>query len=542
MRLVRTAAAVLAVLAVLAVTASVIAVGQRNSVIRQRDLAQARELVLTPGRQPAWPGPPVPGPGPRVVAESSLVSAVAYGGNGNWLAIATLKYVLLTDPVTGAELARITYRDSAVFIERVVVDPAGHLVAISADDQVDLWQVTDPRHPVHVRTIALGGISAALAFSPDGNTLAVDAGTSTALCDVSGSGALAIAGHLPLSTTSANAFAFAPVGHLFAIGSYDGPATLWDTTDPAKPVLVASLAGVTDLEGVAFDPGGKTLAAVGSGGVTLWNVSVPGTPTTLAKPSTSADAAELAFNPDGSTLATAGVNDGVDQPAVPDGGRQRSQFPLVSGRRRFPREQGPDLLRIWPTGSDEYDGVIEAGAGVAAEYLAGGFEVVPAVQRDGAHDRPPAAGRPVALVGSDNLIRRAAVSRGQPAVEVPRCPLDIGAPRAEEEGRPAAGHGGGEVGVFVPPLSEQDPEPGDVAVEGREASGVVPVQRGEVGLRRSWADPEGQPVAARRHQGEHPMGEVGGVVERDLHGGRSQLDVLRDRGRRRERHERVRDQ
>src|ERR1700678_1110647 len=71
----------------------------------------------------------------------------------------------------------------------------------------------------------------------------------------------------------------------------------------------------------------------------------------------------------------------------------------VSGRRRFPRDQGPDLLRIWPTGSDEYDGVIEAGPGVAAEYLAGRLEVVPAVQRDGAHDRPLAAGGPVALVG-----------------------------------------------------------------------------------------------------------------------------------------------
>ena len=178
--------------------------------------------------------------------------------------------------------------------------------------------------------------------------------------------------------------------------------------------------------------------------------------------------------------------------------RSRSQHSSASTwrRRRLSREQGPDLLRIWPTGSDEYDGVIEAGAGVAVEYLAGGFEVVPAVQRDGAHDRPSAAGGPVALMGSDDLIRRAAVSGGQPAVEVPRCPLDIGAPRAEEERRPAAGHGGaGEVGVLVPPVSEQDPEPAGVAVEGREASGVVPVQRGEVGLRRSWADPEGQPVA-----------------------------------------------
>src|ERR1700691_4262092 len=151
----------------------------------------------------------------------------------------------------------------------------------------------------------------------------------------------------------------------------------------------------------------------------------------------------------------------------------------VSGRRRFPREQGPDLLRIWPTGSDEYDGVIEAGPGVAAEYLAGRLEVVPAVQRDGAHDRPLAAGGPVTLVGRDDLIWRPAVSGGQPAVEVSRCPFDIGAPRAEQEGRPAAGHGGGgEVGVFVPPVSEQDPEPAGVAVEGRAASGVVPVQRG----------------------------------------------------------------
>jgi len=393
MRLAGSAVAVLAVLTVFAVIASVVAVGQRNVAIRELSLAQARELVADAGtlsgsqpglaRQylaqayrmsdtPLTEGALLTSMAiPRIVAASSQVNTVAYGGGGAWLAIATPKYVLLADPVTGAELSRITYQDSAVAINRAVVGPDGHLLAVSAGDQLDLWQVTDPRHPVHVRTMALGGLAAALAFSgngktlaaareisffasrsevslwniadparpvplgtavvpssdvssmalsADGRTLAVDVGTSTALYDVQDSGALAIAGHLPPSDIYPDAIAFAPAGHLLAIGSINGPATLWDTTDPARSTLVASLAGVTDVEGVAFGPDGRTLATVGPGSVVLWNLAVPGTPTTLAKPSTSAGADDLAFLPDGRMLATAGGGDGVDLWDAPEPG------------------------------------------------------------------------------------------------------------------------------------------------------------------------------------------------------------------------------
>lgn len=389
MRLAGSAVAMLAVLTASAVAASVIAAGQRDTAINQRDLAEARELLAD--------APPLAGsqPGlarqylaqayrmsdtpltegalltsmaiPRVVTSPSPVLSVAYGGNGAWLALATLQSVLLTDPATGSELGHISFPDSVVY--SAVVSPDGHLLAVSADNFVELWQVTDPRHPVRLATITQGGASAAVAFSRDGNTLAaaahvgpprhgpgpvgvsrvtlfgladparpvplggvvvptpvvhsmafsadghtlaIDSGASTALGEVSRAGAIVIAGHAPPAQgLSSDMIAFAPGGHLLALGSLTGSATLWDATNPASPALVASLAGAVGVAGVTFSPDGRTLATVGSGSVVLWNVSAPGAPTTLAKPITSADGVTLAFSPDGSTLATA-AGSGVD--------------------------------------------------------------------------------------------------------------------------------------------------------------------------------------------------------------------------------------
>ena len=59
------------------------------------------------------------------------------------------------------------------------------------------------------------------------------------------------------------------------------------------------------------------------------------------------------------------------------------------------REEGSDPFGIRPSWFDQHDGVVEAGFRTAVEQLAGGSEVVPPGQRDGAHDRPSATGGPV---------------------------------------------------------------------------------------------------------------------------------------------------
>jgi WD40 repeat protein len=296
---------------------------------------------------------------PGVVATSSPATVVAYGGNGSWLAIATTKTVLLADPATGSVLDYIRYSNPSI-IDDIAVSPDGHLLAVSAGDQVDLWMVTDPRHPVHLRTIPQDAPSAALAFSPDGLILATSrqlsffhpssqielwdmarparpvgmatlpgshidamafspdgrtlaaAAARTTLWEVSSADTLTSAGQLPAATIYPNAVAFAPSGHLLAIGSIGGPASLWDISDPKRPVLTASLTGVTDVEGVAFSPDARTLATASAGSIVLWDVAAPTTPVTLTTLDAAAGASTAAFSPDGHALATAGTGTGVD--------------------------------------------------------------------------------------------------------------------------------------------------------------------------------------------------------------------------------------
>jgi WD40 repeat protein len=384
----------LAVIAVIAVVLAIIANQDSSTATQQRDLAQAREYVAeagsVAGTQPSIarqllaqayrmaPDTPLTEGGlltslaiPGVVATPAGVNTVAYGGGGSWLAIATTSSsVLLADPATGSVLARIAYPDRTDAILGAVpaaaVSPDGHLLGVSANEQDDLWLVNNPRHPVRLSTISLGGESTALAFgdggkilattaiisnagirvsiarvslwniadparpvplgtstmsgtfaegmafSPDGRVLAVNIiskAERTMLYAVSPDGGLTVVGSLPVTRGTPGSMAFAPTGSLLAL-STNGSPTLWNTADPAKPALVASLADPSDVESVAFSPDGRTLAAAGENSIVLWNVSQPGTPTRFADPSTSTGATTLAFSPDGNALATA--DDGPD--------------------------------------------------------------------------------------------------------------------------------------------------------------------------------------------------------------------------------------
>ncbi|WP_055419486.1 hypothetical protein [Streptomyces pactum] len=190
---------------------------------------------------------------------------------------------------------------------------------------------TDAGRVLSTRLGGHEGIGSAVAFAPDGRTLASGGHDGTVrLWDTAGAGEGAQIGEpLRLTGGPVGAVAYSPDGALLAAAGHDGGIRLWDVRDRERPRPegrpLVSHAGES-VVAVAFAPDGGTLATAGDDGtVRLWDVSGPAGPQPLGEPAR-ADARsvrDVAFAPDGRTLATAGHTgtvrlwrlDGTDGPA-----------------------------------------------------------------------------------------------------------------------------------------------------------------------------------------------------------------------------------
>ncbi len=81
--------------------------------------------------------------------------------------------------------------------------------------------------------------------------------------------------------------AFSQNGRLLAAGSTDGTVQLWDTADPRRPKVLATLQTTEGAQAfsVAFSRDGLTLAVASADRtVWLWVLANPGQPTRLREP------------------------------------------------------------------------------------------------------------------------------------------------------------------------------------------------------------------------------------------------------------------
>jgi sugar lactone lactonase YvrE len=281
-------------------------------------------LMRSPAASPRAPSSPEPATSSRPVSFSRValdlpsgyrngfVSSLAFSPTGGTLAIAhRAGEICLWD------LASRGCTDALAGAWAVAFSPNGKTLATGdattgayADDVINgvirLWNVaTGKLIATFADPSSQGALS--LVFSPDGKTLAVGDRDGAAYLWNVATGKLIHAALIDPSSRGINEVAFSPDGTTLAVSDVNGCIYLWNV---ATGKLITTLVDPSSqgVDAAVFSPDGKTLAAADDNGhIYLWN-AVTWKRTAAFKDPDSRGADSVAFSPDGKTLAAGDVN------------------------------------------------------------------------------------------------------------------------------------------------------------------------------------------------------------------------------------------
>src|SRR3954470_5030285 len=196
----------------------------------------------------------------------AAVTAVLFQADGSLVTADERGVVAVVDPAGGPAARTVARHDGAV--TGLALSHTGRLGAsTAADGTVQLW---DPagHSPARVLPSAAGGPADAVAFSPDGRTLAIGGKDGrVTVWDLPRARRL---GTLDSAAGPVRAMAFTPHGHRLAVGNNSGTVTFWDSGRHTRLTTLRAQRGA--IRGLAINAEGTLLAAAGTDGtVTLWD-------------------------------------------------------------------------------------------------------------------------------------------------------------------------------------------------------------------------------------------------------------------------------